>query len=84
LKAALFNEIDKMNSVSSQIMVGRAFRGGTGLCEIVLDDNLLDNTEFSDIKENNKYNKYIELESNSLMDDIFNRTDIDVYLPNIT
>jgi hypothetical protein len=45
---------------------------------------LLDNTEFSDIKENNKYNKYIELESNSLMDDIFNRTDIDVYLPNIT
>ena len=83
LKAALFNEIDKMNSVSSQIMVGRAFRGGTGLCEIVLDDNLLDNTEFSDIKENNKYNKYIELESNSLMDDIFNRTDIDVYLPNI-
>lgn len=84
LKAALFNEIDKMNSVSSQIMVGRAFKGGTGLCEIVLDDELLDNTEFYDIKDNKKYNKYIELESNSLMDDIFNRTDIDdIYLPKI-
>jgi DNA-directed RNA polymerase II subunit RPB1 len=84
LKAALFNEIDKMNSVSSQIMVGRAFKGGTGLCEIVLDDDLLDNTEFSDVKDNKKYSKYVELESNSLMDDIFNRTDIDdIYLPNM-
>jgi DNA-directed RNA polymerase II subunit RPB1 len=84
LKAALFNEIDKMNSVSSQIMVGRTFKGGTGLCEIVLDNELLDNTEFHDIKDNKKYNKYIELESNSLIDDIFNRTDIDdIYLPNM-
>ena len=85
LKAALFNEIDKMNSVSSQIMVGRAFKGGTGLCEIVLDDELLDNTEFNDIKENKKYNKYVELVSNPLMDDIFNRNDDidDIYLPNM-
>lgn len=82
LKAALFNEIDKMNSVSSQIMVGRAFRGGTGLCEIVLDNELLENTEYHDMREAKHYNKFIDLESHSLMDDIFNRTDIeDVYLP---
>jgi DNA-directed RNA polymerase II subunit RPB1 len=83
LKAALFNEIDKMNSVSSQIMVGRAFKGGTGLCEIVLDNEFLQNSEYHDIRDNKHYNKYIELETNSLMNDIFNRTDIDdVYLPN--
>lgn len=82
LKAALFNEIDKMNSVSSQIMVGRAFRGGTGLCEIVLDNELLENTEYHENRETKDYNKYIELESNPLMDDIFNRTEVeDIYLP---
>jgi DNA-directed RNA polymerase II subunit RPB1 len=82
LKASLFNEIDKMNSVSSQIMVGRAFRGGTGLCELILDNELLENTEYHEIRDNKHYNKYIDLETNSLMSDIFNRSDIDdVYLP---
>ncbi|AYV79578.1 MAG: DNA-directed RNA polymerase subunit alpha [Faunusvirus sp.] len=44
--AAVFGEKDHMRSVSSRIMVGRVIAGGTGLCELLLDNDMLENTEF--------------------------------------
>ena len=47
ITAAVFNEIDHMNSVSSRIMAGLCIKGGTGLCNLVLDRDLLENSEYT-------------------------------------
>lgn len=47
ITAAVFNEIDHMNSVSSRIMAGLCIKGGTGLCNLVLDRELLENSEYT-------------------------------------
>jgi len=47
MNAALFNETDYMKSVSSRIMAGLCIKGGTGLCEVVMDRNMLENSEYT-------------------------------------
>ena len=43
----VFNEVDYMKSVSSRIMAGLCIKGGTGLCNIILDKDLLENSEYT-------------------------------------
>jgi DNA-directed RNA polymerase II subunit RPB1 len=45
--AAVFNEIDYMKSVSSRIMAGLCIKGGTGICNLILDKDLLENSEYT-------------------------------------
>jgi DNA-directed RNA polymerase II subunit RPB1 len=47
ITAAIFNETDYMKSVSSRIMAGLCIKGGTGLCNLVLDKELLENSEYT-------------------------------------
>lgn len=47
ITAAVFNEIDHMKSVSSRIMAGLCIKGGTGLCNLILDRELLENSEYT-------------------------------------
>ena len=47
ISAAIFNEVDKMKSVSSRIMAGLCIKGGTGLCNLILDKDLLENSEYT-------------------------------------
>jgi DNA-directed RNA polymerase II subunit RPB1 len=47
ITAAVFNEIDYMKSVSSRIMAGLCIKGGTGLCNLVIDKDLLENSEYT-------------------------------------
>ncbi len=47
ITAAIFNEVDYMKSVSSRIMAGLCIKGGTGLCSLVLDKDLLENSEYT-------------------------------------
>jgi len=75
LNAAAFNEIDYMRSVSSRIMAGRCFKGGTCLCDILVDNEMLENTQYnSQINVNNIITKNIE--ENSTMKDIINKKSI--------
>jgi len=39
--AAAFNEKDHMRSVSARIMAGKPFRGGTGLCDLIMNADML-------------------------------------------
>ena len=41
LKAGIFGEKDKLNGVSSNIMMGQVIRAGTGICDILLDEEKL-------------------------------------------
>ncbi|AYV80374.1 MAG: DNA-directed RNA polymerase subunit alpha, partial [Gaeavirus sp.] len=59
ITAAIFNEVDHMKSVSSRIMAGLCIKGGTGLCNLILDKDLLENSEHTtDIGQ--LYNKTYE------------------------
>lgn len=73
IKAAIFNEMDKMRSVSSQVMLGKSMKGGTGLCELILDEEILASIEY-----NNNISGYIshpiQLAQDDLMADIMSKT----------
>jgi len=49
--ASAFNEVDYLRGVSSRIMVGRCIKGGTGLCELVVDTDVIENSELDETKE---------------------------------
>lgn len=48
LQAAVFGEVDNMKGVSSRIMAGLVIKGGTGLCDIVLNTDMLEKSEFTE------------------------------------
>ena len=53
IKASIFGERDKLQGVSSNIMLGQVIPSGTGFCDIFLDEEqLLDNiTELNQIED---------------------------------
>jgi DNA-directed RNA polymerase beta' subunit len=69
LMASAFNEVDHMRSVSSRIMAGRCIKGGTGICEIMVDNDIIENSEYgtqaSSISSNG-----VNLESNPQIEEI--------------
>jgi DNA-directed RNA polymerase beta' subunit len=81
ITAAVFGEVDTMRSVSSRIMAGLAINGGTGLCDIILDTELLENSEYiEDIDQ--KYQKtFTELDTNIIMDDIVGKEATEMFVP---
>ena len=78
--AAIFNEVDYMKSVSSRIMAGLCIKGGTGICNLVLDKDLLENSEYT-TDSSQLYNKtYEDITVNINKQEI----DTDVFVPDIT
>lgn len=77
ITAAIFNEVDYMKSVSSRIMAGLCIKGGTGLCNLILDKEMLENSEYTtDIGQ--LYNKtYQDITSNLQTQEV----DDDVFIP---
>lgn len=81
LNAAVFNEVDHLNSVSSRIMTGLAIKGGTGLCNILLDADLLEASEY-DVDAQLKYKKISkELTFDPIINDVINTEVEDIYVP---
>jgi DNA-directed RNA polymerase II subunit RPB1 len=54
IKAGIFGERDKLQGVSSNIMMGQIIPAGTGMCDILLDEEKLMN-ELSSIDEDENY-----------------------------
>ena len=79
ITAAVFNEVDYMKSVSSRIMAGLCIKGGTGLCNLILDKELLENSEYTtDIGQ--LYNKtYKDITSTLQTQEV----DEDVFIPDM-
>lgn len=72
LNAAVFGEVDHMNSVSARIMAGLVIKGGTGMCNIILNTELLENSEYVDDTENKYRKTFTELSKDTLINDIVN------------
>lgn len=84
LNAAIFGEVDHMNSVSSRIMAGQVIRGGTGAFDVVLDTELLENSEYIDDTENKYRKTFTKLSKETVLDDIEEIAEDDVpafYIP---
>jgi DNA-directed RNA polymerase II subunit RPB1 len=69
LNAALFNQKDNIQSVSSRIMLGRVIPGGTGAFELMLDTDKLENSEYTK-NENGGRITFPALEEETLFKDI--------------
>ena len=77
VNSAVFGEVDKVQSVSSRLIMGRAIKCGTGFPEILMDNDILENTEYNDMDITSKIKNSIDtlkLNENSLIDDILGRT----------
>ena len=69
LNAALFNQKDNLQSVSSRIMMGRVIPGGTGAFELMLDTDKLENSEYTKDEQGGRIT-FPHLEEESLFKDI--------------
>ena len=69
LNAALFNQKDNLQSVSSRIMMGRVIPGGTGAFELMLDTEKLENSEYSKDEQGGRIS-FPSLETEKLFQDI--------------
>jgi DNA-directed RNA polymerase beta' subunit len=80
LNASMFGDKDKMNSVSSRIMVGRSIKGGTGLCDILLDHEVLENSEYIERKDK-IHRTFNELTQTEIIDDIIQKDNEEFFMP---
>jgi DNA-directed RNA polymerase beta' subunit len=74
IQAAVFNEVDSMRSVSSRIMAGLCIKGGTGLCELLIDTDLLENSEYTiDVGQTHvkTFDDIKQDKENEIYDDVF-------------
>ena len=79
ITAAVFNETDTMNSVSSRIIAGMVIKGGTGLCDILIDTDMFENSERTkDKSTNNSFNK---LTKDSFIDSLINNDGGSTFMP---
>ena len=63
IKAAIFSETDNLNGVSSNIMLGQVINSGTGVCDILLNEELL-LAELEDLGE--KEEEYMDVDENNI------------------
>lgn len=78
LNAATFSETDTMKGISSRIISGLVIKGGTGYCDISLDLETIQNSEY--LEEYEKKNTF-EIEGTPLINDIINQDDTTDFVP---
>jgi DNA-directed RNA polymerase II subunit RPB1 len=83
LHAALFAEKDNMESVSSRIMGGLVVSSGTGMCNVLLDTDMVLNSEFTEDISQKYVKTYNEVNENSHMKDLLTskENEEDIFIP---
>ena len=81
LESAIFGEVDNMKSISSRIMVGLPIKGGTGLCDIMLDVDMIEKSEYIEEYDKPLVSTFNKINENNMIQDILNKDDIDIYVP---
>jgi DNA-directed RNA polymerase II subunit RPB1 len=81
LMAAVFGEVDYMNNVSSRIMAGLVIRGGTGLCNVILDSELLVKSEYLEDIEQKYIKTYTEVSQNAVFNDMITKDISGIFVP---
>jgi DNA-directed RNA polymerase beta' subunit len=83
INAAIFNEIDTTNSVSSRILLGKVIPGGTGAFELLLDSDKIENSEYTN-NETGGRPTFAGLEEDALFKDVikYGFSKNDIFVPN--
>lgn len=68
-QAAVFNEKDYMQSVSARIMMGQVIKGGTGLCDVMLDIDQIKKSEYVEELDVQYRSNFNEITTNAIVDD---------------
>jgi DNA-directed RNA polymerase beta' subunit len=79
LTAGVFGETDHMKGVSSRVMAGLVIKGGTGYCDVILDTNTIEKSEYSD--ETNKYRTHIDIMTDGVANDIMKNDMGEMFIP---
>ena len=79
LTAGVFGETDHMKGVSSRVMAGLVIKGGTGYCDVILDTNAIEKSEYSD--ETNKYRTHTEILTDGVAKDIMKNETGEMFIP---
>jgi len=81
--ACAFNEVDYLHGVSSRVMAGRCIKGGTCMCDIEIDLDIVQNSELDETKElkivDTTFNK---LEKRDVLSEMRNHI-VPTYMPNM-
>jgi hypothetical protein len=77
----MFSETDYFKSVSSRIMAGLTINGGTGMCNLILDDELIENSEYIEEKYDLEKNKCF-VDNESIISEIINKKEKHFFVPN--
>jgi DNA-directed RNA polymerase II subunit RPB1 len=81
INAAVFGETDHMKSVSSRIMAGLVIKAGTGVCNVVLDTNMLENSEYIEDVDHKYKKTFAELTSDPVVSDTIGSKETTIFLP---
>jgi DNA-directed RNA polymerase II subunit RPB1 len=79
--AAVFSQVDHVKSVSTSIMVGKAFRGGTSSFTTLLDTDLLEKSEVVEVDIATGHIDIGEVVETPLFDDILGRDEMSGMIP---
>ncbi len=82
VNAAIFNEKDNLESVSSKVMLGKVVNGGTGCFDLLIDTEKIRNSEYI-TDESGGRTKFVNLEKDNLFGDIikFGNDELDFIVP---
>ena len=72
--ASIYNKTDTVESVSSRIILGLCIKGGTGACDLIMDKELLKNSEYIyDYEQTNdkSFNNINPLNKQEIDEDVF-------------
>jgi DNA-directed RNA polymerase II subunit RPB1 len=82
VNAALFNETDYLESVSSKVLVGKVVTGGTGAFDLLFDTEKIKSSEYI-IDEGAGRTDFVKIEKDNLFEDIikFGNNELDFIVP---
>jgi DNA-directed RNA polymerase II subunit RPB1 len=78
LTASVFNETDNIKGVSSRVMCGQVIKGGTGYCDVIVDTEMIEKSEYT---EDNKYKQFSEIITDNIAKDIINKDNDNIFIP---
>tara|TARA_B110000208_G_scaffold190329_1_gene253977 strand:- start:3421 stop:7824 length:4404 start_codon:yes stop_codon:yes gene_type:complete len=80
ISAAMYNQVDNVESVASRIICGRVIKGGTGSFDLVMDNELIEDSEYIQTTLQDEQLTII-FTKNEIFEDILNKKQINCFLP---
>lgn len=81
LEAAMYGEVDSVRSVASRIITGQVVKGGTGMCDLFLNTDMIEKSEYVEDADQQYVQTYNELDTDTVMNDIIDQGAEGMFVP---